>query len=218
MKTSETQRWLIGSVCVPFIIAIIGWVFFTPTNKPSDSITNKTQITGLINSGNTVTNNIYNFYSNGKEISDIFKSLIQNKKGPNIEVIDPLVAIVNYTDIEGRRGLVKAGFQIPLINTGDTNAKDLTVKWKIYDEGNYITSPDEYFKTGPMGIADFPSNKGTMLLYAPDIGCTGQGTIKLILDYSYTNPLTGEKVSKQFVGSAKYKANKDDKVYPFPLI
>ncbi len=137
---------------------------------------------------------------------------------PDIEVINfgVKVTITYYTDTPERpSNLVKALFEIPFMNNGNLDAKNLKVKWDILDNGARITAPDEYFKENPIIIADIPSGRGIILSYRPDIGVAGEGIIKLTLNYDYINPSTGEKIPKQYKGSVNYKIEEKDTPHIF---
>lgn len=131
---------------------------------------------------------------------------------PKIGIIEPSVVFVNFIDNPPHyTGLVKAGINIPLLNIGGVAAKNVTTKWKIYDNGKSITSASEYFGYDPYAIDQLPPNTARNLYYNPDIGATGTGTFEVALEIEYANANTGEKYTEQVKGTTDYRTEKDNK-------
>jgi hypothetical protein len=131
---------------------------------------------------------------------------------PKIGVVEPRVTFVNYIDNPPHfTGLVKAGISVPLLNIGGVAAKNVITRWKIYDNGRYITSASEYLGSDPYAIDSLPPGAAKSLYYNPDICAAGVGTFELSLEIEYTNPNTGEKYTEQFKGITDYLTKQDGK-------
>ena len=141
------------------------------------------------------------------------KNPVPSPDRPRIAVAGASVTFINFIDNSEHTGLVKAGFNIPFVNIGGVNAKDLTTKWTITDNGNNITGLDNwltlYQKQPNMVIQDIFPNGAVSIQYSPDIGASGIGTLELTLDYEYTNATTGEKYTGQYKGIVDYRTEKN---------
>ena len=139
---------------------------------------------------------------------------------PKVLVADPTVSFVNYTE-DIAQGLVKALFDIKFLNIGGVEAKDIVTRWKIIDNGFPVTGLNEwltkYLKQKPLIIKNLEPNRIVSLMYNPDIGAGGAGTLELVLEYEYTDPKSGKKYSDKFDGFIDYKTEKNNKskIYRF---
>ncbi len=214
-------------VAVVLIGAMVGVGWFVFNAKSVKAVTVQ-DATGTIASQSaqssdhstaTVNNSIFNFafYSSDKAKPIAAEAKARNPipspDRPKVVVAGASVTFVNYTD-DIQNGLVKAGFNIPFVNIGGVNAKDLSVKWTIADNGNNITGLDKwltfYLKQPNMVIQDIPSNGAVSIQYNPDIGAGGIGTLELTLDYEYANSITGEKYTGQYKGIVDYRTEKNN--------
>lgn len=135
-------------------------------------------------------------------------------------VVSPSVTITNWLDgsvVYGETvtGCVTASFDIKFLNIGGVNAKDITTKWTILDNGNNITGLNEwleFLKQPPLVIKDLATGNIISIKYGPHIGASGLGTLKLVLDYQYTDVKTGERYSEQYNGYVDYTTMKNSKV------
>ena len=172
--------------------------------------------------GSTINQTVNNFY--GVKPVDPAKTKQLEKQAkeqnvtpyldrPKVVIASPSATFVNYTD-NIQTGLVKVGFNIPFINIGGADAKDITTKWLITDNGNTITGLDkwlmQYLNQPNLVIQDLPPNKASSIYYNPDIGASGTGTLELTLDYEYTNAATGEKYNDRYKGMVYYKTEKNN--------
>lgn len=215
----------VGVVIAILALASMWIIHLLGSSQSKESVVAKknTQSVGDITTGNNspVTQQItFKIGDFDPEKTRQLEALLKNSQAyqhpfpdrPKIGIVEPSVVFVNFIDNPPQfTGLVKAGINIPLLNIGGVAAKDVSTKWKIYDNGNSITSASEYFGYDPYIIDQIPSNTARNLYYNPDIGATGTGTFEVVLEVEYTNANTGEKYTEQFKGTTDYRTEKDNK-------
>ena len=235
------MKWTGKNIAIAsFIVAVIAlgsmWLIPILSNKPltkMDIKGNKNPAMQDVKTGsgsqlaqannhsvvNQTTNNYSSLFSVNMVSPDKTKQLVKSQNQtpypdrPKVIIAGAYVTFINYTD-NIQKGLVKAGFNIPFVNIGDIDAKNLTTYWTIIDNGNTITGLDKWltqFMNQPnYVIQDLPSKTATSIWYNPDIGASGAGTLDLTLDYEYISASTGEKYADQYKGMVYYKAEKNN--------
>lgn len=223
----------IATLIVAIVTLVSSWLIpkvFTPSvsvdvngnkNQMMKDLKNNSQV-AQAGDNSTINQTINNFYGikpldphKTKQLEEKVKAQnqIPYPDRPKVIVASPSVTFVNYTD-NIQNGLVKAGFNIPFINIGGVNAKDITTRWTINDNGNPITGLDkwltQYLNQPNLVIQDLPPNRASSIFYNPDIGASGTGTLELTLSYEYTNATTGEKYNDQYKGMVYYKTEKNN--------
>jgi len=153
-----------------------------------------------------------------KKVEDLtsYKGAFPNR--PNLIVPSPKVDLIFYTEKTVPSGLSKGRFEILFLNIGGVDAKNVKTKWTIYDHDRQIMGLQEWFALvgqPPMVIDNIPSGAAKGLTYIPDMTTYGQGKIRLIIDYTYTNASTGEEYSDQYNGFVLYENPRDDKAREF---
>lgn len=164
-----------------------------------------------------------------EEIAKLKVSKVPFPDRPNVVIVNPSVTFTNWEDgsiVYGEvvNGCVTAGLDIKFLNIGGIEAKNITTKWTILDNDNRITGLNEwlteFLRRDPLVIKTLLSNQIVSIKYGPHIGASGEGTLKLTLDYQYTNAATGEIYSGQYKGFVDYKTikNNQPKLYLFSPI
>lgn len=214
MTGKQIGKW---TLIVTVISALSAWAIW---GLSKNSNRNSTQSIGDITSGNgsliTVNQQIFNISNidadKAQELEARLKNLTPYQQPfddrPKIVVVEPYVRFVNFQDIPG---LVKAGINVPLLNIGGVRAKNVVTKWKIYDAGRSITSASDYLGYDPYIINELLPGTAINLYYNPDIGASGIGTFRLVLELEYINVNTGEKYAEQYDGVTDYLTQRDNK-------
>lgn len=131
-------------------------------------------------------------------------------------------ATATIVDFRHEGASIHAFFAISFLNIGSINAANLTTtKWSIYGvDGLPIMGLNEFAESLGRELPKVEDLKPGIIVtfkYGPDIGYIEEGTLKLILDYEYSNPETGEKYPGQFKGFVDYRITEKDtpKLYNF---
>lgn len=134
---------------------------------------------------------------------------------PKIVVFNPSVEITNWKDgsiVYGEKvyGAITAGFDISFLNIGNSEARDVVIKWDITDNGRPITGLNKK-------IESLKPNELVTIKYGPHISAQGYGVLTLLASYSYVAPVVGERYAEQFKGQVEYTTEKDNqgKLYNF---
>lgn len=149
---------------------------------------------------------------------------VKTPEAPLVIVANPSVRITRWKEGEvlyGEKigpGTVTAGFQITFVNIGNVTANEVKAEWRIVDNGNTITNPDDWLRSinrQPWGPANLPPGAKALFQYGPHISASGVGTLELFLKISYQNALTGKNHSKEYRGFVDYSVSKvgDSKGY-----
>jgi hypothetical protein len=224
----KLANWTKVGVVIAILALVSMWIIHLlggPQGKESVVAKKNTQSIGNITTGNnspvTVNQqNIFKIENFDPEKTRQLEALLRRSQAyqhpfpdrPKIGIVEPSIVFVNFIDNPPHyTGLIKAGINIPLLNVGGVTAKNVITKWKIYDNGNYITSASDYFGYDPYLIDQLLPNTARNLYYNPDIGANGTGTFEVVLEVEYTNANTGEKYIEQFKGATDYRAEKDSK-------
>lgn len=188
-----------------------------------DVRTKESSVVAQIGDNFSGTINIYGSEESNKEIGKLKRAIEQLKeknKGPfpdrpKVEIVDATVTFVDHTH---ERGPMKASFVIKFLNIGGVNAKNIATTWTIDDNDEHITDPNVWRESQggkPLVIEDLQPGIIVTFSYAPDIGETGAGTLKLSIEYKYTDSKTGETYSGEFKGFVDYKIDKKGVPKPY---